>query len=181
MAQQLIERTQSCYLLGDDDNFSATFIRGITNESTIPVYLEDSDNADGIPTVGLVHASSADNTSTVYGKLDVISTNWNVLGTPMIDANGNITYPTMATIITAGVVTFTALVRDATSGAARTLVTSGAMQDVGRKIEGFSGGTTMAGRGNLAIVATGTSATGRVVARDGATVTATIWVDLRAQ
>ena len=61
----------------------------------------DSESADGIPTVGLAGASD-----TIYGKLNVNATNWDVLGEPTVLANGNVTYPNMAAVIVDGIVTF---------------------------------------------------------------------------
>ena len=183
MAQQLIERTQSCYLLATTGNFDDTRLPLITNESTIPVYLADSDNANGIPTVGIAQGLPTASTSLVYGKLDAISTNWDALGEPMVDANGNVVYPTMATIITAGVVTFDGLLRDPVTGDARApLIVAPSPPpsiDIGLQIRGFSGGTSMAASGGLVTVESTVVGTGRVIARNGITATATIWVDLR--
>ena len=180
MAQQLIERTQSCYLLGDASNFTAARIAAFTNESTIPVYLDNtaSANVDGIPTVGIVQGLPGTSGAAVYGKLDVISTNWDVLGEPMVDANGNVTYPNMGTVITAGIVTFTGLLKTVGTGAA----VGPAAANIGSQISGFSGGTGSppAPIGSLTALTTRTG-TGRIVARDGTAVTSTIWVDLRAR
>ena len=184
MAQQIIEAVAPCYLLASD--FTPAFISGLTRESTVPVYLADSNNADGIATVGIVQGDpTTDNlvTTRVYGKLDVISTNWDVLGEPTVDANGNVTYPNMADVIIAGVVTFTGLLKVVATGAATDPVTANA---VGDKIKGMSGGSGSppAAAGSLLVGASAgvnlATATGRVVARDGAANDSTIWVDLRA-
>ena len=180
MAQQLIEGTQSCYLLADASNFSPTRIAAFTNESTIPVYLDNtaSANADGIPTVGIVQGLPGTPGAAIYGKLDVISTNWDVLGEPTVDANGNVTYPNMGTVITAGIVTFDGLLKTIGTGAAVGPVAA----NIGAQISGFSGGTGSppAPIGSLTVLTTRTG-TGSIVARNGNAITSTIWVDLRAQ
>ena len=114
------------------------------------VRLVDSNNADGIPTIGIADATN----SVVYGKLDVAATNWDALGTPTVDASGNVTYPDMGAAIVSGIVEFS--VATAITGA-----------DVGKGIEGAAGN-------NVAAAATG--GTGKIVAYSGTT----IWVDLRA-
>ena len=147
MAQQYVGKSRPAYLNGD---FTTTVISGFTSSSVIPVYLDDSNNADGIPTVGIADATN----TTVYGKLDVAATNWNALGTPTVDANGNVTYPDMGAVIVDGIVQFTT---------AANLPDT----DIGKGIEG-------AASNHVAAAATG--GTGKIVARDGST----IWVDLRA-
>ena len=184
MAQQIIEAAVPCYLLASD--FTAAYIATLRNDPsiTVPVYLADSNNTDGIPTVGIAQGNAAMPnvlTTRVYGKLDTLASSWDVLGTPTVDANGNVTYPNMADVIVAGVVTFTGLLKDITTGAALAPTA-----EVGKQIKGFSGGTGSppAPAGSLVPGdATGvtTGQTGRIVARDGnAPATSTIWVDLRA-
>ena len=183
MAQQIIEAVVPCYLLATD--FTTSYITTLRNDPsiTVPVYLVDSNNADGIPTVGIVSGDpTTDNllTTRVYGKLDVLSPSWDVLGTPAVDANGNVTYPNMADVIVAGIVTFRGLLKTVATGAA--LAPTAA---VGQKIKGMSGGTGSppAPAGSLVTGdSTGvTEATGRIIARSGTTaLTSTIWVDLRA-
>ena len=175
MAQQIIERTQSCYILGDSDNFSDDFIGRITPASTIAVYLDatGSENADGIPRVGVAREGLDDSESLIYGKLDVLSTNWDALGEPTVDANGNITYPTMATIITAGVVTFTGILVNAATGAREGPYITGPpiVTAVGKQIRGLSGGTgsppAPIGSITALLPAATQTGTGRVIARSG--------------
>ena len=142
MAQQTIVATRACYVNASISG--QTF----TSTDTVAVYLTDSDNADGIPTVG----RADDTNSVIYGKLDVNAKNWNALSPGEVNANGDVTYTGMASVIVDGVVTF------AISG-----VGSG---DIGTGIEGDASNT-------ISAAATGT---GKIVAYSNGTA----WVDLRA-
>ena len=148
MAQQYVAKGRPAYLNGD---FTTSVISGFGSDSVIPVYLDESENADGIPTVGIADASN----TTIYGKLDVAATNWDALGTPTVDSNGNVTYPNMGAVLVDGIVEFN-------------VASSLGPNDVGKGIEGAAGN-------NVALAATG--GTGKVVAHNGST---KIWVDLRA-
>lgn len=147
MAQQYVGKSVPAYLNGD---FTPAIISGFTNDSVIPVRLDDSNNADGIPTIGIADATN----SVVYGKLDVAATNWDALGEPTVDSNGNVTYPNMGAAIVSGIIEFS-------------VASAIAPGDIGKGIEG-------AASNNVAAAATG--GTGKIVARQGTT----IWVDLRA-
>ena len=147
MAQQSIAKSRPAYLGAD---FTPTVISNFDSDSVIPVRLVDSNNADGIPTIGIADATN----TVIYGKLDVAATDWNVLGEPTVDENGNTSYPGMGAVLVDGIVTFT-------------LAANASNTDIGNGIEG-------AANNNVATSATG--GTGKVVAYSGAT----IWVDLRA-
>ena len=165
MPPEIIERSQSCYLLASD--FTPSFIASLTPRSTLAVSLTDSINSEGIPTVRIADGSVG--RREVYGKVDVIATDWDNLGTPIVDASGNAVYPGMGSIIVDGVVAF---IDGNISG-----------RDVGLSI---AGETTLAGDfvvGSRTI--SSTTGSGIILSRDilgiigGPTHTEVAWVDLR--
>ena len=141
MAQQTIVASRACHLN------TTGLTPAILATNSVAVSLLDSESADGIPTVGLAGASD-----TIYGKLDVNATNWNVLGEPTVTANGNVTYPNMAAVIVDGIVEFA--------------FTSPGSSNIGQGIQGAASGA----------IAAVDDTTGKIIAYSGST----IWVDLRA-
>ena len=136
MAQQTIVATRACYV--DNTISGATF----TSTDTVAVYLTDSNNADGIPTVG----RADDTNSVIYGKLDVNAKNWDVLNPSSVDSDGDVSYAGMASVIVDGVVTF-----------AISAVGSG---DIGSGIEGDASNTISAaatGSGKIVAYSNGTA------------------------
>ena len=138
-------------------NFTPTIIAGIKNGTytTTAVYLVDSVNEEGRPTVQLHDGGATD----IFGFIER-DISGDVLNPQSVDSNGNVTYNAIGTVKRSGVVRV--IKRSAPAGA----ITAGQTSDIGKGIRGWSGGIgNNAPRGSVAVAATG--GFGKIIAYSG--------------